>query len=515
MKRYFSFLAVLMLLFSVAAQPTLTDLPGRVKRQWRQDVRQAERQAEADRRAGYPIVADPIETPVLLPESMWADAQAIVSWQTQLQNVETLKARMVAECKFPVWVKVSDSGVDETHQDLPGFGPERNYTTEDTRPGNHGTHVAGCIMQFIYPLAQNGTVRLTDCKSMLASGSGSFAWPEAMFRAELAENRASVAAGVPVAYNMSWGAQLSAPIAGLEAAMKANVDLGGVYLFAAAGNSGAAVGYPGSSPQVVCISSLDKTLTLSSFSSRGTEVDACAGGRDILSTVPGGGYGLASGTSMASPSAAGIMGAVALSRWGIARLPNQAALMAYIGKVATKVGDADRAKYGVGYAYISAILDTAPDAGGGNPPPPPPPPPPSDKSYAYDLVVPGPYVIRWQFEGENYFRIMVLQDLKATVTMPGDTPEAAYDEAVAFVAKFFQNRAIVMPKTMTWADVARWCGIFLQYEGRNNSVPITVSSLVGSDEEARLVAATDFDPNSQSARAAGPQLIWLGQSASK
>jgi subtilisin family serine protease len=44
---------------------------------------------------------------------------------------------------------------------------------------------------------------------------------------------------------------------------------------------------------------------LASFSNRGPGVDIVAPGACVLSTLPGGGYGQASGTSMASPAVAG------------------------------------------------------------------------------------------------------------------------------------------------------------------------------------------------------------------
>ena len=82
----------------------------------------------------------------------------------------------------------------------------------------------------------------------------------------------------------------------------------GVLLVAAAGNSGpgmGTVGFPGKYKNVIAVSAIDSSNVIASFSSRGPEVEICAPGVKVLSTVPGGGYGNKSGTSMACPHVSG------------------------------------------------------------------------------------------------------------------------------------------------------------------------------------------------------------------
>src|SRR5262249_49516902 len=133
-------------------------------------------------------------------------------------------------------------------------------------------------------------------------------------------------AALALDYATSMGAQLSSNSWGggsfsttLFNAI-ANADQAGVLFVAAAGNNAsdndATAFYPSSYStnngttlhNVVSVAATDSNGALATFSDFGaTSVDLAAPGVDIYSTLPGGGYGKLSGTSMATPHVAGVV----------------------------------------------------------------------------------------------------------------------------------------------------------------------------------------------------------------
>jgi subtilisin family serine protease len=230
-----------------------------------------------------------------------------------------------------VVVGVIDTGVDYTHPDLNdniwtnpgeiagnGIDDDGNgyvddihgydFVNNDGDPmddNGHGTHVSGTIgaegNNNLGVVGVNHDVSIMGLKFLSAGGSGSTM--DAIRAVEYATMM-----GVKVTNN-SWGGGGFSQA--LYDAIAAAGAAGSLFIAAAgnaASNNDAIPSYPASYnlDNIIAVASTDHNDLLSSFSSYGaTTVDLAAPGSAILSTLPGGGYGFLSGTSMATPHVAG------------------------------------------------------------------------------------------------------------------------------------------------------------------------------------------------------------------
>ena len=229
-------------------------------------------------------------------------------------------------------VAILDTGIDWTHPDLaPNYKGSVSFVPGETAmDGNsHGSHCAGTIGA---PINGVGVVGVAPEASLYAvkvlsnAGSGQWSWLIAGLNWCI-QNKMRIA-------SMSLGGG-GAPTA-LET--MCNTAFGaGVLLVAAAGNSGpgmGTVGFPGKYKNVIAVSAIDSSNVIASFSSRGPEVEICAPGVNVLSTVPGGGYGNKSGTSMACPHVSGAAAVV----WGAHRFANNVQIWNLLGSTADNFG---------------------------------------------------------------------------------------------------------------------------------------------------------------------------------
>ena len=210
-----------------------------------------------------------------------------------------------------VRVAVVDTGIYAAHSDLRVYGgvsyvPGRRSWIDDHY---HGTHVAGIIAALgnrrgIIGVAPNA--RLYGVKVLNSRGSGQLSWILNgliwCYRTRMHVVNLSLGSGArthnPRVYNAAYervGRLLRSR---------------GILACAAAGNSGATnnpyVGNPARCPSYMAVSSIDRRRRRSSFSSYGPQVEICAPGSNIVSTVSRASYRALSGTSMACPHVAGV-----------------------------------------------------------------------------------------------------------------------------------------------------------------------------------------------------------------
>jgi subtilisin family serine protease len=217
-----------------------------------------------------------------------------------------------------VKVGIVDTGVDQTHEDLAGQtvncagvnsfgvlgligGDPTIVNGKCTDDNDHGSHVSGTVAA----IANNGkgiagvafNSRLAECKALNSSGSGST---------------------TGVANCIVWAAQQGVRVISMSLGGGASTTLqqavqtawnggNGAVVVAAAGNDGnSTVEYPAGYPEVVSVAAIDSNSAHASFSNTNSDVEVSAAGVNVLSVKRGGGYQTLSGTSMATPHAAGV-----------------------------------------------------------------------------------------------------------------------------------------------------------------------------------------------------------------
>ncbi|MFM8414526.1 MAG: S8 family serine peptidase [Planctomycetota bacterium] len=351
-----------------------------------------------------------------------------------------------------VVIAVIDSGVDSTHPDLaanawrnPGevagdgldndgngfvddvFGWDfRNNDADPMDDNGHGTHVAGTIGA----VGDNGSgvvgvnwqVSIMSLKFLSGSGSGSTSGAIAAVNYATRMKRDF---GVNVvATNNSWGG------GGFSTALRDAIAAGGrqnILFVAAAGNEGsdndATPHYPSNytDTAVISVAASDRSNRLASFSNFGaTSVDLAAPGASILSTLPGNAYGSYSGTSMAAPHVAGVVGLLAAARPGATAGEIRSAILSTTTPVAAFAGRMVTGGLLNAAAAVAAILPAPPtppdpgtgDPGGGDPEPPPPTPDPQPEPPA-----PEPPVIR--DVGQVLSRALPIEQTTGSLRLPG------------------------------------------------------------------------------------------------
>lgn len=205
---------------------------------------------------------------------------------------------------------ILDTGIDLNHPDLnidrsmefSAFRRGRDSGTDDKN--GHGTHVAGTIGALNNDFGVIGVAagaKVVPVKVLDGDGSGS--WSGIL---DGIEHVATYGSPGEVA-NLSLGGGANST---LDQAIINAAAYSGVTFVIAAGNSAAnTANYSPArvnGPNIYTISAMDRNDNFASFSNYGSAVDYCLPGVSILSTWNDGAYHSISGTSMATPHAAGL-----------------------------------------------------------------------------------------------------------------------------------------------------------------------------------------------------------------
>jgi subtilisin family serine protease len=193
---------------------------------------------------------------------------------------------------------VIDTGIDVTH---PAFGGRASFDHNaiggpNTDCDGHGTHVAGTIGSDLYGVAKN--VRLHAVKILNCAGSGKTSKTIAGIDWVTANSVK------PAVANTSWNWTYNSTLA----TALTNMMNSGVFLASSAGNTGAdsCDRLPRNLTAALVVAATESNDNRASYSSIGTCVDVYGPGSGILSTQPNNSTAVFSGTSMATPHAAGI-----------------------------------------------------------------------------------------------------------------------------------------------------------------------------------------------------------------
>ncbi|MDQ1654061.1 MAG: hypothetical protein QOI35_3261 [Cryptosporangiaceae bacterium] len=212
----------------------------------------------------------------------------------------------------------SDSGVDGTHPALRGSYGGRwldpwNHTRTPTDVGGHGTHTTAIAMSVAPGARWIGCVNL----ARNLGNPGAYVTCLQFMLAPYPQSGDPLRDGDPAhaadVLNNSWGCpDLEGCDRGTLLPAIRSLRAAGIFAVVSAGNSGPRCGSiedpPAIYPEVLSVGAVDRANRIAEFSSRGSAgPDVLAPGVDVVSALPGGGYGPLDGTSMAAPHVTGVV----------------------------------------------------------------------------------------------------------------------------------------------------------------------------------------------------------------
>ena len=248
-------------------------------------------------------------------------AQQTLGWGQQLMRLDLLPAGYDGA---GVQIAVIDSGAAPTHRDLKHVTHGQDLTVTPAAATGwehdliaHGSHCSGVIAGLDQASGIRGFAPAATVHALRV-------FPGGRLSSLLDALDYCLDNGIDVV-NMSLGGGGASSIA---LAKLAECRAAGIVCVVAAGNTAGPVSFPGTSPDVLTVAAMGKTgeypddsyharlpwtggpiadgLFSAQFSCHGPEVDVCAPGVAVVSSVPDDGFASWDGTSMAAPHVTGL-----------------------------------------------------------------------------------------------------------------------------------------------------------------------------------------------------------------
>jgi len=266
--------------------------------------------------------------------------------QTMPWGIAKVNAPLTGNTGAGIKVAIIDTGIDLAHPDLDVKGSvDFTGSRKGARDENgHGSHVAGTVA------ALHNSIGVVGCA------------PGAHLYAVRVLDRRGSGWWSDIAEGIDWAGQQGMQIANMSLGGGASsvVELAcndaegaGVLLIAAAGNSGdgntstTEVSFPAAYGSVVAVGATSSNDNLASFSNTGSFVEVSGPGVSVPSTYKDGGYATLSGTSMASPHAAGIAALI----WKELSSPTRSAVRSELQRRVRDLGPSGRDN-GFGFGIV-------------------------------------------------------------------------------------------------------------------------------------------------------------------